>query len=192
MADFQRLQGWVSACLVTLHALAGVNGAGKSMLMVVLSGAYDHDSGEILLDGESVSIRSPRDAKWLGIHLVQQEVDAVLVPGLSVAGNIMLDRLVDVGQLFIARPGRYWDSWMSHWMRASVSIGVAWRKNSISCWQERFLIIAVFLSLMNPLLRWTSKKTSGCLPWFVVCKITALAWFLFPTVFTNSARFATS
>ncbi len=38
-----------------------------------------------------VTIRSPRDAKQLGIRLVQQEVDVALVPGLSIAENIMLD-----------------------------------------------------------------------------------------------------
>ncbi|MEW5290427.1 sugar ABC transporter ATP-binding protein [Erwinia papayae] len=84
----------------SVHALTGANGAGKSTLMAVLSGAYDHYSGEILLDGKPVSIRSPRDAKRLGIHLVQQEVDVALVPSLSVAENIMLDRLAEGGQVF--------------------------------------------------------------------------------------------
>ncbi|MCL7707395.1 ATP-binding cassette domain-containing protein, partial [Enterobacter kobei] len=65
----------------SVHALTGANGAGKSTLMAVLSGAWDHYQGQILLDGEPVHIRSPRDAKALGIHLVQQEVDAALVPG---------------------------------------------------------------------------------------------------------------
>nr|WP_239553269.1 sugar ABC transporter ATP-binding protein [Pantoea coffeiphila] len=84
----------------SVHALTGANGAGKSTLMAVLSGAYDHFTGEILLDGQPVTIRSPRDAKQLGIHLVQQEVDVALVPGLSVAENIMLDRLAEGGQLY--------------------------------------------------------------------------------------------
>lgn len=83
----------------SVHALTGANGAGKSTLMAVLSGAYDHFSGEILLDGKPVVIRSPRDAKKLGIHLVQQEVDVALVPTLSVAENIMLDHLAEAGQI---------------------------------------------------------------------------------------------
>lgn len=81
----------------SVHALTGANGAGKSTLMAVLSGAHSHYSGEILLDGKKVSIRSPRDAKQLGIHLVQQEVDVALVPQLSVAENILLDRLAEPG-----------------------------------------------------------------------------------------------
>jgi simple sugar transport system ATP-binding protein len=84
----------------SVHALTGANGAGKSTLMAVLSGAHDHYQGEILIDGEAVTIRSPRDAKLLGIHLVQQEVDVALVPGLSVAENIMLDKLAEAGHVY--------------------------------------------------------------------------------------------
>nr|CCP37727.1 ABC transporter, ATP-binding protein [Pantoea agglomerans] len=83
----------------SIHALTGANGAGKSTLMAILSGSYDHYSGDILLDGEKVSIHSPRDAKHYGIHLVQQEVDAALVPTLSVAENIMLDQLAESGHV---------------------------------------------------------------------------------------------
>ncbi|MFH8133560.1 sugar ABC transporter ATP-binding protein [Pantoea osteomyelitidis] len=81
----------------SVHALTGANGAGKSTLMAVLSGAHSDYSGDILLDGEPVVIRTPRDAKRLGIHLVQQEVDVALVPQLSVAENILLDRLAEPG-----------------------------------------------------------------------------------------------
>ncbi|MEI7375453.1 sugar ABC transporter ATP-binding protein [Dickeya chrysanthemi] len=84
----------------SIHALTGANGAGKSTLMAILSGSYDHYSGDILLDGEKVSIHSPLDAKRYGIHLVQQEVDAALVPTLSVAENIMLDQLAESGHVF--------------------------------------------------------------------------------------------
>jgi len=84
----------------SVHALTGANGAGKSTLMAILSGAHSHYSGEILLDGEPVSIRTPRDARQLGIHLVQQEVDVALVPQLSVAENIMLDRLAEPGHRY--------------------------------------------------------------------------------------------
>lgn len=78
----------------TARALVGANGAGKSTLMKVLSGAYDRYTGSIFIDGEEVRIRSPREAKHLGIETVYQEVDTALVPYLSVAENIMLDVLV--------------------------------------------------------------------------------------------------
>lgn len=78
-----------------IHALVGANGAGKSTLMKVLSGAETADEGVIRLNGEELSIQSPRDAKQIGIDLVQQEVDVALVPYLTVAENICLDLLTD-------------------------------------------------------------------------------------------------
>ncbi|QOV65234.1 sugar ABC transporter ATP-binding protein [Kosakonia pseudosacchari] len=84
----------------SVHALTGANGAGKSTLMAVLCGTYDHYEGEIAINNQAVSIRTPRDAKQFGIHLVQQEVDVALIPGLSIAENIMLDKLADAGHCF--------------------------------------------------------------------------------------------
>ncbi|WP_213990766.1 sugar ABC transporter ATP-binding protein [Sodalis sp. dw_96] len=83
----------------SIHALVGANGAGKSTLMAILSGTYGHYQGDIMIDGEPVAIRSPRQAKMLGIHLVQQEVDVALVPTLTVGENIMLDHLADRGHI---------------------------------------------------------------------------------------------
>lgn len=84
----------------SVHALTGANGAGKSTLMAVLCGTHAHYEGEIVINNQVVTVRSPRDAKRLGIHLVQQEVDVALVPGLSIAENIMLDHLVTPGHRF--------------------------------------------------------------------------------------------
>ncbi|MGX9838451.1 sugar ABC transporter ATP-binding protein [Enterobacter dykesii] len=84
----------------SVHALTGANGAGKSTLMAVLCGTHDHYEGEISINNQPVSIREPLDAKRLGIHLVQQEVDVALIPGLSIAENIMLDQLALPGHRF--------------------------------------------------------------------------------------------
>ena len=73
-----------------IHALLGENGAGKSTLIKVLTGVHPADSGSFLLNGEAVSIRSPREAERLGISTVYQEVN--LIPTLSVAENLMLGR----------------------------------------------------------------------------------------------------
>lgn len=77
-----------------VKALVGANGAGKSTLMKVLSGVNSNYTGQITFDGRPVEIRSPGDAKKLGIEIVYQEVDTALVPSLSVGENIMTEYLV--------------------------------------------------------------------------------------------------
>ncbi|MFS0863039.1 sugar ABC transporter ATP-binding protein [Fredinandcohnia sp. 179-A 10B2 NHS] len=86
-----------------VHALLGANGAGKSTLMKILSGAYVLDTGEILVDGKSVQIYSPKDAKEHGIHCVYQEVDTVVVPQLTVAENILLDTFSTDKGFFVSK-----------------------------------------------------------------------------------------
>jgi ribose transport system ATP-binding protein len=73
-----------------LNALLGENGAGKSTLMNILSGVFPPDSGTILINGRSVSFRSPQAAQQAGISTIYQELN--LVPELSVAENIFLGR----------------------------------------------------------------------------------------------------
>lgn len=71
-----------------VHCLLGENGAGKSTLIKVLSGAISKDSGEILVEGETVQLGSASDAQQLGIGIIHQEFK--LVPELMVAENILL------------------------------------------------------------------------------------------------------
>jgi sugar transport system ATP-binding protein len=73
-----------------VRALLGKNGAGKSTLVKILSGAVRQDSGEIRVDGQPVHIDKPSDAFERRIYTVYQELS--LVPGLTVAENILLGR----------------------------------------------------------------------------------------------------
>jgi ribose transport system ATP-binding protein len=79
-----------------IHALLGKNGAGKSTLVKIFSGAAIPDSGEILLNGRPLHLRSPQDAFRSGIATVYQELS--LVPELSVAENVFLGRLPTRGR----------------------------------------------------------------------------------------------
>jgi ABC-type uncharacterized transport system ATPase subunit len=71
-----------------IHALLGENGAGKSTLMRILYGQYHADSGEILINGRPVVLKSPADALAQGIGMIHQHFQ--LVPGFTVAENVAL------------------------------------------------------------------------------------------------------
>ena len=71
-------------------AVIGDNGAGKSTLIKALSGALMPDAGEIRLDGQPVSFRSPMDARSAGIETVYQ--DLAVAPALTIAENLFLGR----------------------------------------------------------------------------------------------------
>jgi fructose transport system ATP-binding protein len=82
-ADFELHTGEILAVI-------GDNGAGKSTLIKALAGALIPDSGEILLDGRPVHLRSPIDARRGGIETVYQ--DLAVAPAMSIAENLFLGR----------------------------------------------------------------------------------------------------
>ena len=74
----------------TVHALMGENGAGKSTLMKCMFGIYKMDEGEILFEGQKVSIADPMEALKMGIAMVHQELQPI--PARTVGENIFLGR----------------------------------------------------------------------------------------------------
>lgn len=77
--------------------LVGDNGAGKSTLIKILTGVFPPDTGEIYFEGKKVEIRSPKEARDLGIETVYQ--DLALIPLMSISRNFFLGRepVVQVG-----------------------------------------------------------------------------------------------
>lgn len=81
--------------------LLGDNGAGKSTLIKVLSGAVPLTSGNILIKGRKVELKSTADAIANGIETIFQ--DSALVPQLSIARNLFLGREPIKGGSFLNR-----------------------------------------------------------------------------------------
>jgi D-xylose transport system ATP-binding protein len=84
-------------------ALAGDNGAGKSVLIKTISGLWPPDEGEILWEGRRVRLGGPRDAEALGITTIYQ--DLALCDNLDIVQNMFLGherlrrRLLDEGPM---------------------------------------------------------------------------------------------
>jgi general nucleoside transport system ATP-binding protein len=77
-----------------IHALLGENGAGKSTLMKIVFGAVQPDAGTITIDGQTVAIRNPHEAKAHGIAMVFQHFS--LFDTLTAAENVWLG--LDTGE----------------------------------------------------------------------------------------------
>jgi len=87
-------------------SLLGANGAGKSTLIKILSGAYKDFDGEILINGESVKFNSPLQARSVGIETVHQKINEGTIAGLTVAENLLFDRIALGETSTIASPRR--------------------------------------------------------------------------------------
>ena len=90
-----------------VHALLGMNGAGKSTLVHVATGLIAPTRGQVVVDGEQVTLDGPGAATRAGIVLLAQEVDRALVPDLTVHENLTVGLLRDAGaRLFRPRRNR--------------------------------------------------------------------------------------
>jgi simple sugar transport system ATP-binding protein len=84
-----------------IHTLLGENGAGKTTLMNILYGLYKQDSGQILVRGQEVDMRSPSDAIAAGIGMVHQHF--MLIPVFTVTENIILGQETLTNGVFLDR-----------------------------------------------------------------------------------------
>ena len=83
-----------------VHALLGMNGAGKSTVLQIIAGIHVPDQGEITVDDKPVSFTSPVDAMRAGITYLTQEVDRGLFPALTIHENFMVSLWNQEGQKF--------------------------------------------------------------------------------------------
>jgi rhamnose transport system ATP-binding protein len=84
-----------------VHCLAGENGAGKSTIIRVLTGALHRDSGEYDIEQQPVTTATPAALRAAGVQAVYQELS--LLPHLSVAENLFMGRLPSRGGLLDRR-----------------------------------------------------------------------------------------
>ena len=87
--------------------LVGDNSAGKSTLMKILTGAYQRDSGEVLVAGEEKHFKNPHESRQVGIEMIYQ--DFALCGNMDVGQNIFLGRWPKRG-LFVDRRKMYADA----------------------------------------------------------------------------------
>jgi len=88
--------------------LVGDNGAGKSTLIKCLAGVYQPDEGEIYFEGRKVKIRSPQEARKLGIETVFQE--QALAPDLNIYRNVFMGREIKKYGIFLDKKTMMYES----------------------------------------------------------------------------------
>ncbi len=71
-----------------IHSIMGENGAGKSTMIKIISGAIDQSEGTVIIDGEEFEKLTPSLSKSKGVGVIYQEFN--LVPSLNVAENVFL------------------------------------------------------------------------------------------------------
>jgi len=130
-----------------IRAVIGANGAGKSTLMNVLAGGLPKYDGSITMDGQAVRLSSPVVSKKFGIALVSQEVDAGILPNLSVAENIMFDSLVnEMGKRVAVNWKQMKKSAQNALERLNQKIDVNVLAGSLSLAQKQMVLIARAIS----------------------------------------------
>jgi simple sugar transport system ATP-binding protein len=139
-----------------IHALLGENGAGKSTLMKIIYGVTHADSGEVIWQGQRVTMRNPAQARGLGIGMVFQHFS--LFETLSVAQNIALAMGAAAGTPKQLEPKirevsqRYGMALEPERLVHSLSIGERQRVEIIRCLMQdiRLLILDEPTSVLTP------------------------------------------
>ncbi|WP_244146886.1 sugar ABC transporter ATP-binding protein [Paraburkholderia bryophila] len=123
-------------------ALMGANGAGKSTLVKILSGVYAPDGGTLTLSGQAYRPASPQAAKQLGIATVHQSIADAVVPSLSIADNLLLDRLCDAGSPWRVPPAARREAARPLAERVGLAVDLAAPLDSLSLASQQLVTLA--------------------------------------------------
>jgi simple sugar transport system ATP-binding protein len=128
--------------------MVGDNAAGKSTLMKILTGAYQRDAGDVLVDGKPTHFRSPQDSRDAGIEMIYQ--DFALCGNMDIGQNIFLGRWpTHIGNLFVDRPRMYADA-QAVLVRLKVDVSSVYQRvESLSGGRQQSVAIARAISF-NP------------------------------------------
>lgn len=139
-----------------VHAFLGKNGSGKSTLIKIIAGAQPPTSGEILLDGKKLVLKSPQDAFDKGIATVYQELS--LIPGLSIAENIFFGRLPKKGPIIDFNKANQDTAELLEDLEIDISPKA--KVSSLNVWQRQLVEIAKAMS-NNPHVLLLDEPTSA-------------------------------
>ncbi|SET03206.1 sugar ABC transporter ATP-binding protein [Thorsellia anophelis] len=127
-----------------IHALLGENGAGKSTLMKILSGIYQPDEGEIILNGDTQKFKNYRNAISAGIGIIFQEFS--LIPYLNATENIFLNREIKNKFGFLDKAAMTYQA-KKLFKGLEIDINLSVPISQLSVAQQQFVEIAKALSL---------------------------------------------
>ncbi|RML47596.1 ABC transporter protein, ATP binding component [Pseudomonas syringae pv. ribicola] len=133
-------------------ALLGANGAGKSTLVKILAGSHRHDAGELLVEGRAVRFASPLEARQAGIVAVHQHAEEALVPGFSVAENLLLDELCQQDAPFWSQRQRLHERAAQIAATLQLSLPLNAPIESLGTAQQQLVVLARALALKPKLL----------------------------------------
>jgi simple sugar transport system ATP-binding protein len=141
---FGPVQALVDVGLRLMHGeilgLVGDNSAGKSTLMKILTGAYQRDSGTVLINGLEAHFRSPHESRELGIEMIYQ--DFALCGNMDVGQNIFLGRWPTRFGLFVNRSRMYEDA-QTDLQRLKVDVNSVYQRvESLSGGRQQSVAIA--------------------------------------------------
>src|SRR5436309_6209687 len=130
--------------------LYGENRAGKSTLMKVLGGVHRPDAGEILWDGQPVSVHQVNDAMNLGIAFIHQELN--ILDNLDVAANVFLGREPLIGPFKLIDRKKIHADTEPYLKRLGLAVSSRTRLDKLSLAQQQMVEIAKALSLGSRLI----------------------------------------